>query len=33
MGMFPAKLVTIATLWGLPEIVIASIAGAWLYQE
>jgi hypothetical protein len=33
MGMFLAKPVTMATLWGLPEIVIASIAGAWLYQE
>jgi hypothetical protein len=24
---------TVATIWGLPEVVIASIAGAWLYPE
>ena len=33
MGMFSVNLTTIVALWGLPEIVIASIAGAWLYQE
>jgi hypothetical protein len=33
MGMFSVNLTAIAALWGLPEIVIASIAGAWLYQE
>jgi len=33
MGLFPAKVMTVATIWGLPEIVIASIAGAWLYTE
>ena len=33
MGLFPAKLMAVSTLWGLPEIVIASIAGAWVYKE
>jgi hypothetical protein len=33
MGLFPAKVMTVTTIWGLPEIVIASIAGAWLYTE
>jgi hypothetical protein len=33
MGLFPAKVLTVSTLWGLPEIVIASIAGAWAYTE
>ena len=33
MGIFPAKVTTIATIWGLPEIVLAAIAGAWLYTE
>lgn len=33
MGLFPAKVMVITTIWGLPEVVIASIAGAWLYKE
>jgi hypothetical protein len=33
MGLYSAKLVTITTLWGLAEIILASIAGAWLYHE
>ena len=33
MGLFPAKVMTVATLWGLPEIVIAAILGAWVYKE
>ena len=33
MGIFPAKVMVIATLWGLPEVIIASVAGASVYQE
>ena len=33
MGMLGKKVMLISTLWGLPEIVIASIAGAWAYKE
>jgi len=33
MGFFPAKVTTIATLWGLPEIILAAIAGASIYTE
>ena len=33
MELFPIKLLTVVTLWGLPEIVLASIAGAWAYKE
>lgn len=33
MGMFPDRLLTIGTIWGLFEIPIATVAGAWLYQE
>ena len=33
MGLFPAKVLLVATLWGLPEIIIAAVAGAFLYQE
>ncbi|WP_447977992.1 hypothetical protein [Candidatus Nitrospira bockiana] len=33
MGLFPTRLVTIATLIGLVEILIATEVGAWLYQE
>jgi hypothetical protein len=31
--IFPRRLVAIGTVWGLPEIVIATIAGAWAYTE
>jgi hypothetical protein len=33
MGMFPANLVLFALVWGLVEIVLASLAGAWVYKE
>ena len=33
MSLFPAKVMVITTLWGLPEVIIASVAGAALYQE
>jgi hypothetical protein len=33
MGLFPMKLIAITTIWGLPEIVIATMAGAALYKE
>jgi hypothetical protein len=33
MGLFPAKVTTVTRIWGLPEIVIASIAGASVYNE
>jgi len=33
MGLMPMKLVTIATIWGLVEIVIAALAGAAIYKE
>jgi len=33
MAFLPAKLMTITLAWGLVEIVLGSIAGAWLYQE
>jgi hypothetical protein len=33
MGLFPAKVTTVTTIWGLAEIVIASIAGASVYNE
>jgi hypothetical protein len=33
MGFFPARSVIIGLCWGVPEIVIASIAGAWAYTE
>ena len=33
MGLFSMKLMTATTVWGLPEIVVASVAGAWLYKE
>jgi hypothetical protein len=31
--VFPRRLIAIGVLWGLPEIVIAGIAGAWAYTE
>lgn len=33
MGILPAKVMVLGTVWGLVEIVVASIAGAWVYRE
>jgi hypothetical protein len=33
LGLFPAKLMIIATVWGLVELLVAGIAGAWIYTE
>jgi hypothetical protein len=33
MGIYPLKLAAGGALWGLVEIVLASVAGAWLYTE
>jgi len=32
-NILPSGLMTVATIWGAVEIVIAGIAGAWLYTE
>jgi hypothetical protein len=32
-GVLPTNLATIGCLWGLVEIVIAGVAGAWVYKE
>ncbi len=33
MGMFPLGMLVIANLWGLVEIPVSTVAGAWLYRE
>lgn len=33
LSLFPDRLLLISTIWGLVELSIASIAGAWLYTE
>ena len=33
MGLFPAGMIATGLAWGLAEVLIASVAGAWLYQE
>lgn len=33
IGLYPTKLVLITIGWGLFEVPIASLAGAWLYKE
>ena len=33
LGIGSWKLITIGLIWGLVEIVIASVVGAWLYKE
>jgi len=33
MGFFPLKITVLGLVWGLVEIVLASIAGAWAYTE
>ena len=33
LGFFPGRLITIATVWGLVELLVAAVAGAWFYKE
>jgi len=33
LGFFPAGLMTLAVIWGLVELLVAAVAGAWLYKE
>ena len=33
MNLFPRRMMAIGTVWGLAEVVIAGIAGAWIYKE
>ena len=33
IGVFPARLLIATIVWGLFELPIAAVAGAWLYQE
>jgi hypothetical protein len=33
IGVYPTGLLIAATVWGLFELPIAAVAGAWLYQE
>jgi len=33
LGLFPTRLMVIATIWGLAELLIAGVAGAWIYTE
>jgi hypothetical protein len=33
MQIFPMDLIMVGVIWGLVEIVLASIAGAWFYRE
>jgi hypothetical protein len=33
LGLFPARLMIITTVWGLVELLIAGVAGAWIYTE
>jgi hypothetical protein len=33
LHIFPRKAVAISVVWGLPEIIVAGIAGAWAYTE
>lgn len=33
MGLFPFNLTLIALVWGLVEMILAALAGAWLYKE
>lgn len=33
LGLFPARLLAITTLVALVEIVLATVAGAWIYKE
>jgi hypothetical protein len=33
MQIFPSNVIAVGVIWGLVEIVLGSIAGAWLYRE
>jgi len=33
MGLFPSKLIFFPLIWGLFEVLLATLAGAWLYAE
>ena len=33
LGLFPVKLMAIATAWSLVEVIVAVLVGAWLYRE
>ncbi len=33
LGFLSRRLITIATVWGLVELLLAAAAGAWLYKE
>jgi hypothetical protein len=33
MGLLPKRLLLIGTVVGLPEVILASVAGAWLYKK
>jgi hypothetical protein len=33
VNLFPRDMMIIVTIWGLVEIILAGIAGAWLYKE
>ena len=33
LGLFPKRLLVIGVLVGLVEVILASVAGAWLYKE
>jgi hypothetical protein len=33
MQIFPMNVIGVGVVWGLVEIVLASIAGAWAYRE
>ena len=33
MGMLPGRLVLIGSIWGLVEVPLAAVAGAWMYRE
>ena len=32
-NLFPRGMMAVATVWGLVEVVIAGVAGAWIYTE
>lgn len=32
-GFFPRDLIAITVIWGLVEVLVAAVAGAWVYQE
>jgi hypothetical protein len=33
IGLFPASLLLVGLIWGLVELILATLLGTWIYRE